>query len=72
MHLKKMILRKFIFAVIAVVGLGAISCSPNNQKNEEKAKMEQTAQVEEEEIGCLCCPVAEAPADSLDVVAPIP
>ena len=59
-------MKKFIFAVVAVMGLGVISCSHNNQKTEE------TAQIEEEEIGCLCCPVEEAPADSLDIVAPIP
>ena len=52
--------------MVAVVGLGAISCSHNKQQNEE------TAQIEEEEIGCLCCPVEEAPADTLDFVAPIP
>ena len=54
-------MRKFIFSVIAVIGLGVMSCSHNNQKNEE------TAQAEEEEIGCLCCEV-EASADSLDVM----
>lgn len=55
-------MRKFIFAILAVCGLGAISCSHNNQKTEE------TAQIEEEEFGCLCCPVEEAPADSLDII----
>ena len=59
-------MKKFIFTVIAVIGLGALSCSHNNQKTEE------TAQIEEEEFGCLCCPVEEAPADTLDFVAPIP
>ena len=59
-------MKKFLFAVVAAMGLGVISCSHNNQKNEE------TAQVEDEEIGCLCCPVEEAPADSLDFVVPIP
>ena len=55
------IMRKFIFSVIAVIGLGTISCSHDKQKNEE------TAQIEEEEIGCLCCPVEEAPGDSIDI-----
>lgn len=53
-------MRKFIIAIVVIMGLGAISCSHNNHKNEEKAQME------EEEIGCLCCEV-EAPADSLCV-----
>ena len=55
-------MRKFLFAFVAVMGLGVISCSHNNSKTEE------TAHVEEEEIGCLCCPVEEAPADSLDII----
>ena len=54
-------MKKFIFAIATVVSLGAVSCSHNNQKNEE------TAQVEEEGIGCLCCPVEEAPADSIEI-----
>lgn len=54
-------MKKFIFTVVTFIGLGAVSCSHNNQKNEE------TAQVEEEEIGCLCCEV-EAAADSLDII----
>ena len=54
-------MKKFIFAIVAVMGLGAISCSHDNRKNQE------TAQVEEEEIGCLCCEV-EAPADSLEII----
>ncbi|MCH5235728.1 MAG: hypothetical protein J1E16_10575 [Muribaculaceae bacterium] len=54
-------MKKFIFAVVAIMGLGVISCSHNNHKSEE------TAQVEEEEIGCLCCEV-EAPADSVDIM----
>ena len=59
-------MKKFIFAIVTVMGLVAISCSLNNQKTEE------TAQIEEEEFGYLCCPVEEAPADTLDFVAPIP
>ena len=59
-------MRKFFYAIIAVIGLGVISCSHNNQKNEG------TAYIEEEEIGCLCCPVEEAPADTLDNVDWIP
>ena len=58
---KKKTMRKFIYVVLAFVGLGVISCSNSNQKNEE------TAQIEEEEIGCLCCP-EEAPSDSIDIV----
>ena len=54
-------MKKFIFAVITVIGLGALSCTHNNQKTEE------TAQIDEEEIGCLCCEV-EAPADSLEII----
>ena len=54
-------MRKFLFAFVAVMGLGVISCSHNNQKTEE------TAQIEEEEIGCLWCG-AEAPVDSLDII----
>lgn len=48
--------------MVAVVVLGAISCSHNKQQNEE------TPLIEEGEFGCLCCPVEEAPADSLDFV----
>ena len=43
---KKKTMRKFIYVVLAFVGLGVISCSNSNQKNEE------TPQTEEEEIGC--------------------
>ena len=58
-------MRKFIFAVVAIMWMGIIYCSHNNQKTEE------TAQIEEEEIGCLCCG-AEAPVDSLDIIEWIP
>ena len=44
-------MRKYIFLTITIICLGTLSCSNNNPKNEE------TAQVEEEEIGCLCCEV---------------
>ena len=54
-------MRKFLFAIVAFMGLGAISCSHNNPQNEE------TTQIDEVEIGCPCCEV-EAPADSLDIV----
>ena len=56
-------MRKFIYAIIVVMGLGAISCSHNNQKEEETAQV-----VEDEEFGCLCCPVEEAPEDSLEII----
>lgn len=55
-------MKKFIFAVVAVMGLGVISCTHNNREKEENT------QREEDEIGCLCCPVEEAPADSLDII----
>ena len=60
------IMKKFIFTILVIIGIVTISCSHNTQKDGE------TAQIEEEEFGSLCCPVEEAPADTLDFVAPIP
>ena len=45
-------MKKFIFAIITIVGIVTISCSHNTQKDGE------TAQIEEEEFGCLCCPAS--------------
>ena len=59
-------MKKIIFAVVGIIGIVTTSCSHTTQKDGE------TAQIEEEEFGCLCCPVEEAPADTLDFVAPIP
>ena len=51
-------MKRISLSLFFVMGLALVGCSNHSKENKE-------TDIEEEEIGCLCCPIEEAPADSI-------
>lgn len=51
-------MKRIPLSLFFVMGLALVGCSNHSKENKETV-------IEEEEIACLCCPVEEAPADSI-------